>query len=94
MVIVSGFLRIRPGRRDAFLALSRAPMIEARKVEGCRAFVVAPDPLEDDRVNVYEEWETESALRAFRRGGPGPELTALIAGAEVRRHQIASSGPA
>jgi quinol monooxygenase YgiN len=93
MIIVSGSIRVRPGRRDAFLASSRDAIVEARATEGCRDFVVAADPIESDRVNVYEEWESESALVAFRSAGPGTELTSVILRADVRRHRVASSGP-
>jgi hypothetical protein len=42
----------------------------ARKAASCRDFIVAADPIEDDRVNVYEEWETVKAMLAFRGDGP------------------------
>jgi heme-degrading monooxygenase HmoA len=93
-VIVSGSIHVSPHRRDEFLASSRDAMIEARRTAGCLDFVVAPDPLESDRVNVYEEWESEEALSAFRGAGPGPSLAALVVRARVRRHAIASTGPA
>jgi hypothetical protein len=34
------------------------------------------------------------AEEAFRGDGPGPELAIDVVGAEVRRHHVASSGPA
>jgi len=40
-------------------------VIEAgRRTAGCRDFMVAADPLEDDRVNVYEEWQSEETMLA------------------------------
>jgi len=33
-------------------------------------FVVSADPLEPDRVNVYEQWESDAELEAFRGEGP------------------------
>jgi quinol monooxygenase YgiN len=94
MIIVSGRVYVAPGRREAFLAASREAVEAARRAPGCRDFVVAADPLEADRVNVYEEWESEAELEAFRGEGPGEDLSALIVRASVRRHQVASSGPA
>jgi hypothetical protein len=44
------------------------------------------DPVERDRVNVYEEWEIADALLAFRDEGPGEELSLMIVTAEVRQH--------
>lgn len=94
MIIVSGWLRVRPGSRDAFVQSSIEAMALARGSAGCRAFVVAADPLEADLVNVYECWDTEGDLLAFRADGPESEMLSMIVGASVQRHQIASSGPA
>ena len=94
MIIVSGWLRLKPGMRDAFVASSLEAMESARRSVGCRAFVVAADPLEADIANVYECWDSEGDLTAFRDGGPEPEMLAMIVDANVQRHQIASSGPA
>ena len=94
MIIVSGSIRVRPGRRDAFLAGSMEAVAAARRAPGCLDFVVAADPIETDRVNVYEQWESEAALEAFRGEGPGEDLSTDIVDASVARHQISSSGPA
>lgn len=94
MMIVSGKVYLRSGTREEFLATSRGAIIAARGAPGCRDFVVAADPLEADRVNVYEEWDSEADLLAFRGDGPGQSLTSVIVDASVYRHEIASSGPA
>ena len=92
MIIVSGRIFTKPGQRDAFLEGSREAIAAARKAEGCHDFSVSPDLVEADRVNVYEEWQSESAMLAFRGDGPGDDLSALIERAEVRRHSVRKSG--
>ena len=94
MIIVSGQIYLDESDREAFLARSLDAVAQARRVPGCLDFVVAADPLESNRVNIYERWQSESALEAFRGGGPGPDIESLIVSAEVARYQIASSGPA
>ena len=94
MIIVSGRIHVTPGQREAFLASSRGAVIEARRAAGCRDFVVAADPIEPHRVNVYEEWDSDTQLEAFRGDGPGPELIRVIDRADVYRHRVAFSGPA
>jgi quinol monooxygenase YgiN len=94
VIIVSGPIHVKPDRRDAFLAASYRAVEQARRAPGCRDFIVAADPLEHDRVNVYEEWESDAELEAFRGSGPGHDLSADILRAEVSRHHIASTGPA
>ncbi|NJM08134.1 antibiotic biosynthesis monooxygenase [Candidatus Gracilibacteria bacterium] len=94
MIIVSGRIYVHPGTRQDFVTSSAEAVVQARRTPDCRDFVVAADPLEPDRVNIYEEWESEEALLAFRGDGPGEDLGASILRAEVSRHVIASSGPA
>ena len=93
MIIVSGKIYVRPGRREVFLAASMEAVAQARRTAGCLDFVVAADPIEPDRVNVYESWQSEAALLAFRRAGPGSDLTSEIVRAHVKRHEVVSSGP-
>ena len=94
MIIVSGRIYVRLGTREAFLTLSGEAVAQARRSWGCRDFVVAADPIESNRVNVYEEWESEEALIAFRGDGPGDDLSSSIVKADVAKHMVASSEPA
>ncbi len=91
MLIVSGQLYIRKGSRQEFLEASYEAMILARKAPGCKDFVVAADPVEPERVNVYEVWESEEQLLDFRGSGPDNKLFSLIERANVSQHVIASS---
>ena len=93
MLIVSGRIYVRPGAREKFVASSAEAVGAARTYPGCRDFVVAADPIEPHRVNVYEEWESEEALLAFRGAGPDSDLSSSIVRAEVARHIVSSSGP-
>ena len=94
MIIVSGKIYVRPGARQTFLTASLEAVTQARNAHGCRDFVVAADPIEPDRVNVYEEWESEEDLVRFRGSGPDQDLSSHIVRANVRRHAVSSSGPA
>lgn len=94
MIIVSGRIFTKPGKRDAFLEASREAVEAARLAEWCQDFVVSADPIDANRVNVYEEWQSVKAMLAFRGDGPGDDLSALIDHADVRRHSIRKSGPA
>ncbi len=94
MIIVSGRIYVRPGARENFLTRSAAAVAQARRTNGCLDFVVSADPVESDRVNVYEEWESEEALLRFRGDGPGEDLSSSIVRAKVARHLVASTGPA
>ena len=83
MLIVSGRLYLKAGAMKEFLASSNQAVALARSAPGCRDFVVAPDPIEPDRVNVYEEWESEKALLDFRGSGPDGEIRSAIVRGDV-----------
>ena len=91
MIIVSGRIYVRPGARKEFLTLSAEAVAQARRSSGCRDFIVAADPIEPNRVNVYEEWESEKALIAFRGDGPDDDLSSSIVEADVAKHIVSSS---
>ena len=94
MIIVSGTIRTTPGQRQRFLDASLKAMTMARAAQGCMAFIVAADPIVDDLVNVYEQWESEAAMLAFRGDGPSDEMGSMIAHTDVQRHQVSATGPA
>ena len=94
MIIVSGKIYVRSGERESFLASSSEAVMQARKAPGCQDFVVAADPIEPERVNVYEEWDSEEELLAFRNSGTDQSLQSVIVRASVFRHIVSSSGSA
>ena len=96
MLIVAGWLQVEPARRGEYLRLAAAATAAARAAEGCLAFVQAPDPIEADRIVVYERWASEARLLAFRDQEPdGTGAVGLppLLGADVRRYEIHAEGP-
>lgn len=94
MIIFLVRIYVRPGTRQGFLTRSAAAVVEARRADGCLDFVVAGDPVGPDRVNFYEEWESEVTRFRFRGDGLGKDLSSSILRAKVTRHTVASSVPA
>ncbi len=91
MIIVSGHLVVDATHRAAYLQDCLDVIVSARRAPGCRDFHLAADPLDPQRINVYEEWTSVEALEAFRghgHDGPGNEL---IHAAQVAQHVIAST---
>ena len=93
MIIVAGRIYVRPERRQNFLAASLKSVVQARSTAGCLDFVVAADPIDPGRVNIYEAWDSEAALAAFRGEGPSSDLTSEILRADVQRYRVMSSVP-
>ena len=91
MFIIAGELRLDPADRDHYLDAVASVAPQARAAPGCLDFVQAADPVEPDRINVYERWESDEALLAFRALPGGPDAgTPLLRSAAVRRYRIAS----
>jgi quinol monooxygenase YgiN len=88
MIIVSGRIYVEVENRDLFIKKSLIAVEAARQNKGCRDFVVAADPLEKNRVNIYEEWESEDELNEFRGSGPDSDISSLIVSAEVSQHKV------
>lgn len=87
-VIVAGHIYVKAGMREQFLAGSLGAMQAARATAGCADFVVAADPIEGDRVNVFERWDSRATLMAFRESGPDDGLADMIVRAAVREYEI------
>lgn len=87
-IIVAGQIEVQPGQRQRFLESSEMAMRLARKTTGCEDFVVAADPLDEHRVNVFEMWRSRKALHDFRDAGPDDGLTSLIVRARVREYEV------
>ncbi|MEZ5811564.1 MAG: hypothetical protein R3D45_09115 [Rhizobiaceae bacterium] len=90
-VIVAGHIITKRGCRDDFVAGSRDTMVAARNTPGCTDFVVTADPLEADRVHIFEAWDDETYLKKFRGDGPGDELSRLIERADVGTFNVLSN---
>jgi quinol monooxygenase YgiN len=93
MIIVAGPLYVDPADRQAYLDGCREAITAARTSDGCLDFHLAADPLEADRINVFERWETVEAVEQFRGSGPSGDQAAAVRDAAVIQFEIASSTP-
>jgi quinol monooxygenase YgiN len=91
VIIVSGLLRVDPRHRNSYLADCVEVTRLARAAAGCIDFHLSADPVESDRINIFEQWESDDAVEAFRGSGPAAEQTVAIVEAIVAQHEIASS---
>ncbi len=90
MVIVAGHVIVRREERDDYLA-GCAPVVEqARSVPGCLDFAISADLLDTTRVNVFERWESQEAVEAFRGSGPSEEQLAAFASASVCEYDVSA----
>ena len=86
MVIVTGHLVVDPEHRESYLEGCRAVVEQARAADGCLDFAICADLLDPARVNVYERWESQETVEAFRGGGVSDEQGASIRSASVAEY--------
>ncbi len=92
-IIISGKLYTDTEKRDEYIARHQEMVARARKYPGCIDLVIAADPLEADRINNYEAWESEEALKKWRKAADAPNLPFDKERSDVQKHQISESGP-
>ncbi len=90
MVIVAGHITVEPAERAAYLQGCRAVVRSARGAAGCLDFTVSADLLDPARINIYERWDSRSAVEAFRGTGPDDGQSAMIRTAAVSEYDIAA----
>ncbi len=79
--------------RDEYLTAVAAVTALARRTPGCLDFVQSADPIDPERINIYERWGGDEALLAFRSsagaGNESPSMPAVLA-AEVAKFRIST----
>jgi quinol monooxygenase YgiN len=90
MLIIAGHLILNPDHRAEFLAANTKAVVQARQAAGCLDFVQAADPLDPRRINIFERWDTEEHLLAFRGAGQPASDSPPIESADVKRYVISA----
>jgi quinol monooxygenase YgiN len=94
MLIVAGTGYVDPDHRDALLEKLAPALRHVRTTPGCLDYVVAADPIEPDRVNIYERWESEAHLTSHlaaiaATAPPMPDVRSV----DIMRYDVSDSGP-
>lgn len=88
MVIVAGHLVLDPRQRETYLEGCRDVVDQARRAPGCLDFAVTADLLDSSRVDIFERWESQAAVDAFRGSGPSDEQTSAVSSATVVEYDV------
>jgi quinol monooxygenase YgiN len=88
VVIVAGHVVVDPEQREDYLTGCVEVVRQARRTAGCLDFALSADLLEPGRVNIFERWESQAAVDAFRGSGPSDEQGAAILAASVAEYDV------
>ncbi|MFC8045234.1 putative quinol monooxygenase [Nocardia sp. NPDC057353] len=89
MVIVAGHITVDPADREAYLTGCVTVVEQARRAPGCLDFAISADLVDPGRIDVFERWESQAAVEAFRGSGPGDDQSARMLAASVAEYDIA-----
>ena len=92
MVIVAGHVTVEPELRESYLAGCVRIVERAREADGCLDFAMTADLIDPGRVNIVERWESQAAVKDFRKRAPAPQVSrgnALGVCGRVRRRRRA-----
>lgn len=92
MLTIAGHLVVDPTERDAYVDECAATVQAAYAAPGCLDFSITADTVDAARVRVYERWEDEDQLLAFRGSGPSDAQQTAILDADVKRDTISAVG--
>jgi quinol monooxygenase YgiN len=93
MVIVAGHITVEPQQRQSYLAGCVDVIDQARRANGCLDFTITADMIDPGRINIYERWESQAAVEAFRGSGPSDEQGASMLSASVAEYEVADVRP-
>jgi len=88
MVIVAGHVTVEPEERASYLAGCVTVVEQARGAAGCLDFAITADLIDPGRVNIFERWESQAAVEAFRSGGPSDEQGSAMLSASVAEYDV------
>lgn len=91
-LVIAGPVHVDPDEQQAFVDAHKDLITAARAFRGCLDIAVTPDPLDPTRVYVFELWESDERLQAWRAQAPVPAHAPAIVRDEVQMHRISSSG--
>ena len=74
MIIIAGYSRTDSDQRDASVEAFAAMVRRARKQDGCLDLSISSDPVDPERVNVFECWRDEQSWKAWRKIAKSPRV--------------------
>jgi quinol monooxygenase YgiN len=66
---------------------------KARQADGCLDFAMTADLLDPGRLNLFERWESQEALKSFRRRAPRKKRRAALLSVSVAEYDVADVRP-
>ena len=93
MLIIAGFATVDAGQRDAYVVAHRDLVKRGRRAPGCLDVAISADPLDAQRVNTFERWESQDALDAWREVANAPDTGIELTDVQVMLYTVSDERP-
>ena len=74
MIIIAGFTLTEASKRDNAVQAHVDMVARARNRDGCLDLSISADPLDPERINIFEQWRDQNALDAWRKVANPPKI--------------------
>jgi quinol monooxygenase YgiN len=91
MIIIAGYSFTEKDKRDAAVEAFAAMVGRARKQDGCLDLVISSDPVDPERINVFECWRDEQSWKAWRKIARSPRVALRDARVKLYRIETAEA---
>jgi quinol monooxygenase YgiN len=85
VIIIAGYTRTESHKRDAAVDAFAAMVGRARKQDGCLDLSISSDPVDPERINVFECWRDQQSLNAWRKIAKPPRVVLREADVKLYR---------
>lgn len=93
MWIIAGHVTVDGDKRDMFVEAHRDLVERARQAPGCLDVAITADPVDPQRINNYERWESWDAIEAWRARANAPDTGIAFHDVDVTAFEVARSRP-
>lgn len=90
-VIVAGWYTVDPSKREDMVEKFKDMMLRARNTPGCLDMAITADPVDSNRINLFEFWRSEKDLNSWRAVSNAPKKIPRILRVEVQKHTVRQS---
>jgi quinol monooxygenase YgiN len=74
VIIIAGYSVTEADKRDAAVEAFAGMVERARKYDGCLDLSISADPVDPDRINLFESWRDEQSWNAWRKIAKSPRV--------------------
>nr|BBH87395.1 antibiotic biosynthesis monooxygenase [Thermosporothrix sp. COM3] len=93
MLIIAGYLKVDPARRDEYISAHQDLLRRGRAAPGCLDLAISADSLDPGRVNNFERWESREHLDAWRKVAAAPNTGISFIGGYMMEYTVVDECP-